>query len=760
MKIGLTTLHDYNFGSALQCYASQCYFDSLGIDCEVIDFSGSMIPFAGQMKKIRSLSGMCLRNISSLSSILKTFNSQRAKGMTLSEKSMQEIHRFNFTHINRKCFSYRKLQEKAKTEEYSFFLSGSDQVWNGSRIDSYDKFFLRFAPKEKRVAWMASFGGNSIASYNQNRYKKYISDYHYISVRENSGARLVKELTGREADVLVDPVFLLNAEQWREKFASVDAVPGKKYIAAFFIDKPSNKAQDFLKLVKEDTDFPIYSFGYNHEMIKADKHIDGGPMEFLRFLDSAEYVITDSFHAIAFSVIFKKNFYVFERMYTHNQKQSERITGLLDSICLTERYEPDSFVPSIPCYISAESYLTAKKNDVEAFVSKVTGSYSPVRSAHMVWNEKRKCCGCGVCVDACPANALELRPDESGVFYPCVDNTKCINCGKCQRVCSFKKCEQSIQHAYIGTANDKNLISYSASGGAFAVLAKYILNKGGVVFGASLWFDDGKIRCEHIAIDNLSDLWKIQGSKYVQSKTQGIFSKVKQELSSGRIVLFGGTSCQVAALKSFLGKEYDNLYTTDLVCHGVPPLKTLEDYIEYQSKKIGEPVETFRFRTREGENRPYLTTTTTKGSNGELHRWYVTLRNSAYYRLFMSNSGYRISCYNCPFACSHKPADITLADQYLKDNAELLSCVLVNNEKGKNLLDAVSSEICLTEIDISVAVGSHEQLLHASIPTRTGEKMLCKYKEYGFEQLQKEIDLCNIMTSPIALIKRFRGHCK
>mgnify|MGYP002854514310 CR=1 FL=1 len=217
MKIGITTLHNYNFGSALQCFATQEYLAKKGIESEVVDIAGSVNPLKHVVSVVWGLLCLCIKHPLSTKKILKMFLSQRGGSLTLTSESMNSLQQFNDVFLQRFTYTRKHLQDLAHSDVFDYFFSGSDQVWNGARIDQYDKYFLRFAPKEKRVAWAASFGGGRVEDYNITRYKRYISDFMHISVREKSGIEIVKELTGRSSVNLPDPIMLLSAQQWREK---------------------------------------------------------------------------------------------------------------------------------------------------------------------------------------------------------------------------------------------------------------------------------------------------------------------------------------------------------------------------------------------------------------------------------------------------------------------------------------------------------------------------------------------------------------
>ena len=370
MKIGIVTLHDYNFGSALQCYASQSFLETLGYEVEIIDLYSKAGTIGSYAMTLWNLLMKCVLNPTKYKHILRIFLSQRSSTLTLSTASRMDIREFNINYLN--CWKYTKkeLRSVSKQDEYVAFLSGSDQVWNGSRIDDYYKYFLRFAPRGKRIAWAASFGGDSVAPYNLRCFSKYISEFAHISVRESSGIDLVNSLTRCSAICLSDPIMLLTAGQWREKLPTLSC-KNDTYILAFFIDKPSGKAIADLQYLQNENGIPVYSFGYQHEEMIGAEHYDGNPFEFLKFIDNAQYIFTDSFHVVAFSTLFHKNFWAYERMYTHNQNQSARLLEFLAKVNLHNRFEPKKIIADMPCFDDADKYIVKAKEEMQHYLKEI-----------------------------------------------------------------------------------------------------------------------------------------------------------------------------------------------------------------------------------------------------------------------------------------------------------------------------------------------------------------------------------------------------
>lgn len=323
----------------------------------------------------------------------------------------------------------------------------------------------------------------------------------------------------------------------------------------------------------------------------------------------------------------------------------------------------------------------------------------------------KDCCGCTACEQICPKNCITFTENHEGFTYPVVDESLCINCGACVKHCPVITPQNSygVQNVYAAKYRDSKKTKSSTSGGIFIPLAKSVLEKGGIVFGCAY---DQKLVAKHIAIESEAELFKLQGSKYVQSDISGIYTQVKSELNNGRQVLFSGTGCQVAGLRSFLAKDYENLITVDIVCHGVPSPKLFENYIDYLGKKLGEPIKSYNFRSkkRHGWGLFYELETDNSGKGGSGF-------DDPYYNAFLNCKTYRESCYNCRFANCDRQGDITLADfwgiEYINPSfysKNGVSLVLVNSEKGKSLWKSLENCIDSVESTIEQAVKMNKNL--------------------------------------------------
>lgn len=294
------------------------------------------------------------------------------------------------------------------------------------------------------------------------------------------------------------------------------------------------------------------------------------------------------------------------------------------------------------------------------------------------------CYGCGACFNICPTEAIRMEDNAEGFLEPIINEVKCISCGKCKKVCP------AINYEYPNEANpdifafsaEEKVLYNSSSGGIFSFLAEHILRMGGYVVGAA--YDSG-FYVNHVMIHSLEELDRVRRSKYLQSFTGDTYKKTKILLEKGEIVLYSGCPCQIAGLLRFLGKDYDNLYTVDLLCHGVPSPELFQEHLN-NSFGGKEKIEDVEFRDREGWNSLFKV----KLKNGEVKTSYNS--RSVYMQSFLQNINLRASCFKCQYSRVPRQGDVTIGDLWAAGILNLsfeyrkgVSIVLINNEKGRKL---------------------------------------------------------------------------
>lgn len=330
-----------------------------------------------------------------------------------------------------------------------------------------------------------------------------------------------------------------------------------------------------------------------------------------------------------------------------------------------------------------------------------------------------KCTGCSACKDVCPKQCITMQPDELDALHPVVDESVCINCGLCEKTCpNNRELSYKLPHKVWATwSNDKETRRTSASGGIACELYRYWIKNGGVATGVVYNRDEG---CHFILLEKESDIKAVQNSKYTFSDTAGIYKVVKQKLQAGVPVLFIGVPCQVAGLYGFLKKEYENLTTVDIICHGMPPVAYLKQHVEHIEKQKNELTSSLYFR--DPKYYTYTFTFTLKNSAGkEFYNKKVLTRDNyqlGYHRALI----YRENCYSCNYARKERISDLTIGDfsglgrfapfEYDKHN---VSCILENTDKGAALLKNLKGALSMYERPASEAFEVEKQLKSPSV---------------------------------------------
>lgn len=316
--------------------------------------------------------------------------------------------------------------------------------------------------------------------------------------------------------------------------------------------------------------------------------------------------------------------------------------------------------------------------------------------------EKADCCGCTACAKICVNSSIAIKPDNEGFLYPVVNATMCNDCGLCDSVCPVLNANKEKifqQNSYIVNNKDEAVRGESTSGGAFTPIAQYIIENGGVVFGAS--FDEQFNVC-HTYVESCNELYKFRGSKYVQSDMGDSYIHAKAFLDAGRLVCFSGTPCQIEGLLCFLQKDYINLYTVDVVCRSVPSPLLWKKFLTYKKNKFNSsPITSVSFRDKSRYGYQYPNIYIKAGNK----QYYAGAEADPFMRSFIESVTVRPSCYECNFKKRYRHCDFTIwdcgfpekFDRTLDDNKGT-TCVLIHTEKGKDLFNKIKSNFRYKEV--------------------------------------------------------------
>lgn len=354
-------------------------------------------------------------------------------------------------------------------------------------------------------------------------------------------------------------------------------------------------------------------------------------------------------------------------------------------------------------------------------------------------NKKEDCCGCHACVSICPVQCIQMQPDAEGFLYPVVDESLCTDCGLCESVCPVinPPVQEGESVAFAAWNTDEAVRKDSSSGGIFNVLMQRTFEQNGVVFGAA--FDKTMSLC-HQAAYTEADGRVLRGSKYLQSTIGTAYIDAQQYLKQGRQVLFSGTPCQIAGLYGFLGKQYDNLLTCDVVCHGVPSPKVFAAYRTELERQYGGKVRRIAFRRKNFGWKRY-SVSLSFDNDTEYRR---ILNEDAFMIGFLSNTYLRPSCHACRFSRLPRVADISLGDFWgvethhpAWDDDRGTSLVMVQTEKGQRAFDACRKDITVHDADLDMAIRSNPCVCGSVAPNARRDAFFNDLSRLPFEKVMR-----------------------
>lgn len=702
MKIGIVTLYgNTNYGNRLQNYAVQEILKQRGFEVETL---------------------VCRRN-TPIALLRKGYHLVMA---LIGDKQSKRMAKFN--KFNREFVCTRVIHEKSGlfprklAEEYDFFVSGSDQVWNPDiRLNEKDNFFLRFARREQRICLAPSIAAEEIPRTCMTEYQIGLNGFPYLSCRERTGAEAISQITGRNCENIIDPTLAIEAQTWRAFSKPVSQK--RPYILMFFL----GTVPDYLRQMAQQE-----AKKRNLEVIEVssvkDKYFLSEPRNFVWLIDNAELVLTDSFHGTAFSINLNTPFYVFSRSSEKavDNRMTSRIVALTEKFCVSERYAVEQLteLDFSCCFVSGNSVLETERKNFHNYLDLCLAQKS--QAANLL--PDRHCTGCGLCTQICPVSCIKMEYDAEGFLRPVIDHGQCVSCTKCVSACPVLHEEtiaaNELQQIYAAVYNDQDKLNRSSSGAIFPLMAEWVIRQNGIVFGAAF---DNEFDVYHDWSATNDGIKRFYTSKYVQSNIMECYSKAAEFLKSGRLVLFSGTPCQIAAIRSFLGKDYENLILIECACHGVPSPKVWKSYRTYLSEKHleNERFGYVNFREKIDGRLFYLRICSQK------HGYVGSRRADPYLIGFLNNLILRPSCAACSFKGTHRAADITLADFWgIKEVCpdffpqEGCSMVMINSEKGRNLWDSIACRDLHTQcVDKEKVIGKVNSAIWKSVPEHTNRRV-------------------------------------
>lgn len=345
------------------------------------------------------------------------------------------------------------------------------------------------------------------------------------------------------------------------------------------------------------------------------------------------------------------------------------------------------------------------------------------------------CTGCAACVAACPKKAIQIKPNDNGFLQVYIDEFLCTECNRCRTICpqinTINQYPHSTIKCYLAESMENAVVKTSTSGGIFFELAKWILDNNGIVFGASF---NKEFELSIEAVDKVENLYKLQGSKYVQGSTKNSFQETRKILNEGKYVLYSGTPCQIAGLINYLNRSYDKLLTMDFICHGVPSNEMFKEHIKWLETTKNEKITSYSFRSKKKSlDTKYTSQWTTIRADDRIGKYEVPCALDPYYYAFLHFNSISDACYECKYANTKRVSDITVGDAWSEGekSKNMLSIVLLNTDKGRMYFSSILNRLRTVEVSLDAVTERKDQLRHpASFENEADWKKLRKASNY------------------------------
>lgn len=689
MKLAVTTWYHYrNYGTALQAAALTSVLRDLGHEPQMIRYKP-----CGYFRTLPDYSVSAFAR--------RVYRKVKNPGTEAAGENYCDVHKdqlfenFLNAYIPFTDTCATKADLERLNDRFDAFVCGSDQIW--SPLVFNPRYFLDFVHDPlKKIAYAPSIGVEEIEDlYVKAEMAKLLNRFGELSVREEAGQKLIKALTGKDAQVVLDPTLLLTARQWESHFGLVPPNAEKPYLLVYML---GSNAQHWKAAYETAAHLglalrliPVYKNDLSREGCIPEPV---GPREFLQLIQGASYVCTDSFHGMLFSLQFHRPFTVFARFRKGDARnQNSRVVHLLNMVRMGSRLMAgDNWRPiadAAPDFLHADGILAGMRGSSLRYLSAALQNAARAEKQKLpVMRQNSLCCGCGACGSVCPVSAIRIEMGSNGFWKAAVDENKCIHCGKCQTVCPFctetKSLPAESAALYSFKNNNPDVLLRSTSGGAAYSIARMLLGQGYCVAGCR--FHRDRQQAEHILVQSEEALSELQGSKYIQSNFAGVLDAL---LSCSKPIAVFGTPCQIAAARRALNRRTDVIYI-DLVCHGVPSAHLFRKYREHIRSVSGVDTERMRMDFRykpKGWADIHL-----HAADGK-HTYCCGKEEDPFFRMFEVGNCFNETCYECRWRVDSE-ADIRLGDYWgpkFKSDHTGVNMVVCFTQTGWHVMEQLRS---------------------------------------------------------------------
>lgn len=674
-----------NYGTVLQAYGLQTALRGMGVDAQIIPL------------RIRERTGLLSFVSKSWRGFLTKINNYLWQKGSLRPRLYSEFRQSNFNYAQMPSLYFDEACSRIFSQDVLVF--GSDNIWSPwctSLDDSMGHLFYGTHVKHtNKIVYAASTAGylsdHPRAGEVINRVKD--AGFRSVSLREGANVDLFRK-NGIDAVRVPDPAFLLTKDQWMILERKPEGVASGEYVLGYDLGHVGDVSiREACEQEARNSGLKVLIPFPKKYWRDRDVACYPSPGEWLWLIHHAKCVVTNSFHGVMFSLVYNVPFR-FCSVAGGDKSLNMRAFEVLEKFRLLTNVigQPvDWRIVNKEIDAFRETGLEYLKKNCLA---------SDCRLA-----PELQCTGCSACFSACKQSAISMKPNDEGFLIPVIDSKKCVACGRCSRVCPIVNKglglpENVVKKPLCGCTKDDSVWIRSTSGGLFTEICKTGFNDGAVVFGAELASDMSVRHGEILSLENLD---RLRRSKYVQSFLGNSFSRCREYLESGRNVIFAGTPCQIAGLKSYLGNDHERLLTVEVICHGVTSPKMFKSYLKHLSAKYGKDVVGYEFRAKTDNAHVANYCSRILFADGSASEESMDLYN----RLFIGQLTVRSSCGgNCHFRSDQRYADITLADArreteiYPWKGDKNWSVIVANTHKGQGLIDKLRTVVDLYDYPI------------------------------------------------------------
>lgn len=642
--------------------------------------------------------------------------------------------------------------------ESDLYILGSDEIWNINQSAFRKEVFWGIGMFPV-MSYAASIGNAELKDFE--KYPEQINAIRQLGavlVRDKRTKEFVEKYSSVQGKIVCDPTMLIPVDQYGIELED-EYIRNNSCLLIYAYSLRKNEIKSIKEYAKKNN-LKTVSCCFYHDW--CDYQCMCSPLQFSSLIRQCKAVITTTFHGSIFSILNHADFV--------SVPTSQKTNQLLEQFELSDRLiERNQFSSN------AIQSVLAKKINYESIEAKIElirkdsivaleqGIFDTLTLRQFDYQICRSddCTGCFACMNKCPKQAIRVVVDKVGRTLPLIDHTVCVKCGACKKVCPVLNPVDLYEPivCYAAQRPDESERKKSASGGIGAVLTESFIKQGGIVCGAVV---SENVSVEQRCAESLEEGNAFRGSKYVQSHTGMIYKRILAELKNEKKVLFTGTPCQIAGLRKFLGKEYENLYCVDIICHGVPPRQYLKQHLENEIK-MGK-IDSFSFR---GGDRDFMLKV--RSGNNVVYNKFKD--EDAYYKAFWIGATYRENCYKCYYANQKRCGDITIGDFWGINRSTLItpqkgriSAIIVNTAKGEKCIASIRDKLIIEERQYAEAVDGNLQLRMPSKKDINRDDFIRAYLKYGkfdeaimFTNIHKQIhDYIRSQTIPARAVRKLR----